>query len=148
MEQSVARSVDDEVIILRDANICHEGRLLPRQQLEFSSSTGLILSSSIDDKISGPENITGFTFNADRRISYVNIEDGDVVAPGLIELQTNGLCGIHFTTLTEDNHEAALERVSLEMAKNGVTGWYATIPTVEGNRWKQVSARLFSLKCL
>lgn len=123
------------VVVCR-ADICHEGALLRGQFFEFSSD--LISSSSIDGTYDA-EASAGRRTGTDSEVIEVHIEEGDIIAPGLIELQTNGLCGIHFTSLTEDDYEASLEKVSIEMARNGVTGWYATIPTVEGARWKQVS---------
>lgn len=124
----------DDAFMLQSANMCHEGQLLQGQDLWFSGSTGLIISSTVNE-IS--------TFGAGdplvSQTTLLELEVDDIVAPGLIELQTNGLCGIHFTTLTEENHESSLEKVSLEMAKNGVTAWYATIPTVEESRWTEVS---------
>lgn len=123
-------------MVLCRADVCHEGALLRGQSFEFSSD--LLSSSSIDGTYDGKKS-AGRRTGRDQKVFEVHIEEGDIVAPGLIELQTNGLCGIHFTSLTEDDYEASLEKVSIEMAKNGVTGWYATIPTVEGARWKQVS---------
>lgn len=129
---------DRDVVGLRNANVCHEGVLLQGQSLRFSGSTGLIVSSSVDGTRAS-EVSNGPVSDEVGEAMLVDLEVDDIVAPGLIELQTNGLCGIHFTALTEDNHEGALEKVSQEMAKNGVTAWYATVPTVEGNRWKEVS---------
>lgn len=124
----------DNVVMLRNINVCHEGVLLRGQNVHFSSSSGLILSSSVDEiKTPGASNAPV------SQTTPLELDVDTIVAPGLIELQTNGLCGIHFTTLTEENHEKSLEKVSLEMAKNGVTAWYATIPTVEETRWKEVS---------
>lgn len=67
--------------------------------------------------------------------------DGDLIVPGYLELQTNGLAGVHFTTLgqgkvEDDLHK--LEIVARSMAENGVTGWWATVPTVPVDRWKKV----------
>lgn len=128
----------EQKVSLRDATICHEGVLLHGQHLNISRSTGLILSSSIDVSCARQDAEESGREEA-QPDSIVELEDGDTVAPGLIELQTNGLSGIHFTTLIEDNHVSSLEKVAMEMAKNGVTAWYATIPTVEDFRWKQVS---------
>lgn len=136
MEATDTRAIGDadDVFMLRNANVCHEGQLLRGQDLRFSGSTGLILSSTVNE--TSP---SGAVDTSATQTSLLELAVDDVVAPGLIELQTNGLCGIHFTTLTEENHEDSLQKVSLEMAKNGVTAWYATIPTVEGSRWKEVS---------
>lgn len=141
MEAPDSRSGNEDVVILKNARVCHEGVLLSGQLLEFSVSTGLILSCSTDDT-NGPKDTRSLISGEGQEITFVDLDDDDMVVPGLIELQTNGLCGVHFTTLSEDNHEAALGKVSVEMAKNGITGWYATIPTVEGTRWKQVSTGL------
>ncbi|KAK5950328.1 hypothetical protein OHC33_008547 [Knufia fluminis] len=122
--------------MLRASHVCHEGKLLADQVIRFSPSSGLITSSSLDngdsnDHADQPTQLSG----GDQTI---DLAEDDVLAPGLLELQTNGLSGVHFTRLKPDNYEAQLQLVASEMARNGVTGWYATIPTVEEQTWKQV----------
>lgn len=67
---------------------------------------------------------------------------GRVVAPGYLDLQTNGMNGVHFTQLATDEagegDEQKLAAVSKMEASHGVTAWWATVPTVDVHRWKQV----------
>ncbi|OAP59696.1 N-acetylglucosamine-6-phosphate deacetylase [Fonsecaea erecta] len=67
--------------------------------------------------------------------------DGKIVAPGFLDLQTNGMKGVHFTELSlgapgDDEHK--LKDVSEMEVRHGVTGWWATVPTVDKERWKQI----------
>ena len=70
---------------------------------------------------------------------------GKIIAPGYLDLQTNGMKGVHFTLLAQsdaqEDDERKLEEVSNMEASHGVTGWWATIPTVEKNRWRQVGGK-------
>lgn len=71
----------------------------------------------------------------------LGMKDGDLVVPGFLELQTNGLAGVHFTTLGQGDDEEDLRKLQIvarRMAQNGVTGWWATVPTVPEHRWKEV----------
>lgn len=64
---------------------------------------------------------------------------GAIVGPGLIELQTNGMKGFHFTHF-EDQHSYAqkLEDVARYLPSTGCTGFYATVPTVSSDDFKKV----------
>jgi len=126
-------------ITFRARRVCHDGILFANQLLRVSSSTGLITHSSLEHASSSDE-ILHMTEGADDKHQTIDLTEVDILAPGLLELQTNGLCGVHFTTLTGDNYEAQLRWVAVEMARNGVSGWYATIPTVGEQEWKKVSA--------
>jgi hypothetical protein len=64
---------------------------------------------------------------------------GAIVAPGFLELQTNGLRGVHFTQLGEkDDDEAKLLKVAQSQVQCGVTAFWCTIPTVEEGSWGKV----------
>lgn len=108
---------------------CNNG-FVEKRRIRFSSS-GLIESSTAEE-------IDGIHDEVYEQDEVVKVEAGETVIPGLLELHTNGLVGIHFTTLTKANHEDLLSKVAHEMAKNGVTAWYATIPTVHESKWKEV----------
>lgn len=139
-------SIANNETTLRASRVCHDGILLTDQAIKFSASSGLITNSSIEHRSNGDRTKYGPEQFQDG-YQILDLGEDDVLAPGLLELQTNGLCGVHFTTLMREDSDAHLQRVAVEMAKNGVTGWYATIPTVEEQRWKDVSAaiRTFSM---
>ena len=73
-----------------------------------------------------------------------------MVAPGYLEVQTNGMGGVHFTNLGRVQgadvtggggikvDEKALSKVARMELEAGVTGWWATIPTVSRDRWKEI----------
>lgn len=111
------------------APVCHNGGV--QEKYIIFSTSGYIEASAAED-------VTNTQLKASKAEDCVSVRSGETVIPGLIELHTNGLAGVHFTTLTSDNHEELLSKVAYEMAKNGVTAWYATIPTVHASRWTEV----------
>ena len=84
---------------------------------------------------------------------FANIEESDkskfmevtppkkgVVAPGFLELQTNGLLGFHFTHMEgTEKDDSELERIAKYYPSRGVTSFWATIPTVSAENFKKVS---------
>lgn len=53
------------------------------------------------------------------------------MAPGFLELQTNGAYGFHFTHFTdEEAYQANVHELAKRLPEHGVTGFYPTIPTV------------------
>ncbi len=69
----------------------------------------------------------------------VDLEDG-IVAPGYLELQTNGMLGFHFTHFEDENqYSRELKTVSKHLVTKGVTGFWATLPTVEEGQYKKVN---------
>ncbi|KEF57564.1 N-acetylglucosamine-6-phosphate deacetylase [Exophiala aquamarina CBS 119918] len=121
--------------------VCISGELVS-QDLYFSSDTGII---------------TPTYYYRQEGVERIDL-DGKVVAPGFLDLQTNGMQGVHFTRLGsqrtngEEGDEAEdlkiLETVSKTEVSHGVTGFWATVPTVEAARWKQIvpalGPRMFS----
>lgn len=107
--------------------VCISGELIS-QDLYFSSDTGII---------------TPNYYYRQEGVERIDL-DGKVVAPGFLDLQTNGMQGLHFTRLRqggeadETEDEKKLEAVSKVEVSHGVTGWWATVPTVDPVRWKQV----------
>lgn len=94
-----------------------------------------------DDTRTSTNNISSDSDDLFDLYETVKLLDGDLVVPGYLELQTNGLAGVHFTTLGQGKDEDdlhKLEIVARSMAENGVTGWWATVPTVPVDRWKKV----------
>jgi N-acetylglucosamine-6-phosphate deacetylase len=70
--------------------------------------------------------------------------EGNILAPGLLELQTNGVNGFHFTHFeNEKQYEEKLAETARYYATQGVTGFWATIPTVAANEFKRVLSQLF-----
>ncbi|EXJ64759.1 N-acetylglucosamine-6-phosphate deacetylase [Cladophialophora yegresii CBS 114405] len=68
--------------------------------------------------------------------------DGKIVSPGFLDLQPNGMKGVHFTHLAQgdgfEDDERKLQEVSEMEASHGVTGWWATVPTVDRHQWKEI----------
>ncbi|KAI9849035.1 MAG: hypothetical protein M1837_005926 [Sclerophora amabilis] len=64
---------------------------------------------------------------------------GKIVAPGFLELQTNGLLGFHFTHYEDDEqYQSQLRRVSKYLITKGVTGFWATVPTVSTDTFQKI----------
>ena len=63
------------------------------------------------------------------------------MAPGFLDLQTNGMGGVHFTNLGRgqgSHDEESLPKVARMELQAGVTGFWATVPTVSQSRWKEI----------
>lgn len=104
-----------------NCRLCVDGKLVD-DQLVVSDDTGLILPR------------TGYIGG-----DAVDLEGG-IIAPGFLELQTNGLLGFHFTCYENDQqYQAELDKVSKYLVTQGVTGFWATIPTVSSDDFKKVN---------
>jgi N-acetylglucosamine-6-phosphate deacetylase len=69
----------------------------------------------------------------------IDLEDS-IIAPGYLELHTNGANGFHFTHFeNEGSYAAKVDDIASYYATQGVTGFYATIPTVKSNEFQKVS---------
>lgn len=69
----------------------------------------------------------------------VDLEDA-IIAPGFLELHTNGANGFHFTHFDNDKSYAKkVDDIARYYATQGVTGFWATIPTVKGEEFQKVS---------
>ncbi|ETN43207.1 uncharacterized protein HMPREF1541_02366 [Cyphellophora europaea CBS 101466] len=100
--------------------------------LTLSATTGLI--TSID--------LNSLELAIDSSTTAINLHSL-ILAPGYLDLQVNGLAGVHFTRLcpsgtTDPEDDAKLLQCARMQASAGVTGWWATIPTVPQPRWKQI----------
>ena len=63
-----------------------------------------------------------------------------IIAPGFIELQTNGMRGFHFTHFEDEQSYAhKVEEVARYLPSTGCTSFYATIPTVSSDDFKKVT---------
>jgi len=117
--------VDPSLKCFTNCHLCIAGELIP-QDLYFSSETGLI---------------TPNYYYRTEGVERIDL-NGAIVAPGYLDLQTNGMKGVHFTQLAKgspEEDETKLGEVSKMQIEHGVTGWWATVPTVQGQRWKEVS---------
>lgn len=95
------------------------------------------------DLVSGSLIINNATGQIVDNIGYVSTDaidlNGAIIAPGFIELQTNGLRGFHFTHFEDALQYAnALNTVARYLPSTGVTGFYVTIPTVASEEFKKV----------
>lgn len=113
--------MSSKIIAFTNARLCVGGQLVDRP-LTISTESGAILS---DDE--GQDGAT------------VDLK-GAIVAPGLIELQTNGMRGFHFTHFEdEQSYAKKLDDVAQYLPSTGVTSFYATIPTVSSDEFKKVA---------
>ncbi|ORY11629.1 hypothetical protein BCR34DRAFT_513611 [Clohesyomyces aquaticus] len=68
----------------------------------------------------------------------VDLED-NIIAPGFLELQTNGVNGFHFTHFQDEkSYSKKIDDVARHYATQGVTGFWATIPTVKGEEFQKI----------
>jgi len=106
--------------VFSNCRVCEGGRLVHRN-LVVSNDTGRIL----DGALSGDE-------------TTVDLH-GAIIGPGLIELQTNGMRGFHFTHFEdEQSYAQKVEDVAKYLPSTGCTSFYATIPTVSSDDFKKV----------
>lgn len=104
-----------------NCRIARNGELIEGDQLVVSDDTGLILHR------------TGYIGG-----DAVDLEDG-IIAPGFLELQTNGMRGFHFTHFDDEvSYGKKIDEVAKYLPSQGVTGFYATVPTVESSEFKKV----------
>lgn len=104
-----------------NCRLCRGGEIVEGDQLVVSDDTGDILYR------------TGYIGG-----DAVDLEDG-IIAPGFIELQTNGMRGFHFTHFNDGpSYAAKLEDVAKYLPTQGVTSFYATVPTVSSSDFKRV----------
>lgn len=105
-----------------NGRICRNGEIVEGDQLVTSEETGMILRR------------TGYIGG-----EIVDLED-NIIAPGFLELQTNGMLGFHFTHYENDaKYSKELEKVSEYLMTKGVTGFWATVPTVSKDNYAKVS---------
>jgi N-acetylglucosamine-6-phosphate deacetylase len=103
---------------------------LVEDHLVVSDETGLILKR--DGYIGG---------------EAVDLEDA-IIAPGFLELHTNGANGFHFTHFDDEKSYAAkVDNIARYYATQGVTGFYATIPTVKSDEFQKVRTLLLHSLC-
>lgn len=79
-----------------------------------------------------------------KREGYIGGEavdlDDNIIAPGFLELHTNGANGFHFTHFNNDKlYTKKVDHIARYYATQGVTGFWATLPTVEAEEFQKVS---------
>lgn len=111
-----------------NCRLCVGGEIIEGERLVVSETSGLILES------------TGFIGG-----EIVDLDDA-IIAPGFLELQTNGVNGFHFTQFEDKKqYEGKLEETAKFYATKGITGFWATIPTVAAENYQKVNKYSFSL---
>ena len=111
---------DSEFTLFTDCRYILDGTLV-QDHLVVSASTGLILKR--DGYIGGD----------------VEELDQNIIAPGYLELHTNGANGFHFTHFEDsESYATKLNNIADYYPSQGVTGFWATIPTVNASEFQQV----------
>ncbi|KAH7075679.1 hypothetical protein BKA63DRAFT_512097 [Paraphoma chrysanthemicola] len=68
----------------------------------------------------------------------IDLEDS-IIAPGFLELHTNGANGFHFTHFDDEkSYSKKVDSIARYYATQGVTGFYATIPTVKSDEFQKI----------
>ncbi|KAF2760575.1 Metallo-dependent hydrolase [Pseudovirgaria hyperparasitica] len=99
---------------------CLNGKLVD-DRLVVSGDSGTIL------------NTTGYIGG-----DIIDLDDA-IIAPGFLELHTNGVHGFHFTHYEDSNqYQSRLNDTARYYATQGVTGFWATIPTVSSENFKKI----------
>jgi N-acetylglucosamine-6-phosphate deacetylase len=112
---------DASTVIFTNARLCRDGKLVSDEDLAFSPDTGKIVGRS--------QSQDG---------TKIDLK-GAIVAPGFLELQTNGMRGFHFTHFdNSETYAKKLDEVAKYLPQTGVTGFYPTIPTVHSDEFKRV----------
>lgn len=118
-----------------DARLCIDGTLTTPSKLTVSSESGLITD------ISSPVDVG--QIQSSSSLQTIDLK-GAILAPGFLELQTNGLRGFHFTHFdNKGSYAKKLDEVAKYLPRTGVTGFWATLPTISSDGFKEV--RHFSL---
>lgn len=109
------------IVTFLNARLCRDGHLSEGAKLVIDTSTGRIVGE-IDLQ-------AGTTIDMKKAI----------IAPGFLELQTNGLRGFHFTHFhDEEGYVDSLNHIAKYLPRTGVTAFYPTIPTVSSDHFKKV----------
>lgn len=67
----------------------------------------------------------------------VDLEDA-IIAPGFLELHTNGANGFHFTHFEDKTSYAnKIDDIAKYYTAQGVTGFWATLPTIKGDEFQK-----------
>lgn len=106
---------------ITNCRLCRNGKLTEGERLVFSEDNGEFLEE------------TGYIGG-----EIIDLDDG-IIAPGFLELQTNGVNGFHFTHYENDEiYSKKIEETAKFYLSQGVTAFWATIPTVSDEVYKKV----------
>ncbi|KAL1632501.1 hypothetical protein SLS56_003580 [Neofusicoccum ribis] len=111
---------DNQFTLFTNGSYCLGGELVD-DHLVISEETGRIL----------------------KRTGYIGGEivdlEGHIVAPGFLELHTNGVNGFHFTHFEDElQYDQKLKETADFYVTQGVTGFWATIPTVSPETFQKI----------
>ncbi|KAK8169484.1 hypothetical protein IWX90DRAFT_485424 [Phyllosticta citrichinensis] len=111
---------DNQFTLLTNCRYCLNGQLV-EDHLVISEETGRILY----------------------RTGYIGGDicdlEGHIVAPGFLELQTYGANGFRFTDFeNQQQYDQKLQNTAEYYVTQGVTGFWATIPTVAPDTFQQI----------
>jgi len=113
---------------ITNCRLCKNGQLTEGERLIFSEDNGAFLQE------------TGYIGG-----EIIDLDDG-IIAPGFLELHTNGVNGFHFTHFeSEEQYVRKLEETARFYLSQGVTGFWVTIPTVEKEVYMKVNLPPFLL---
>ncbi|KAF2741025.1 Metallo-dependent hydrolase [Polyplosphaeria fusca] len=78
-----------------------------------------------------------------KREGYIGGEavdlDDNIIAPGFLELHSNGAKGFHFTQFEDDkSYGAKIDKIAEYYTTQGVTGFWATVPTVKSEEFQKI----------
>ena len=123
----------NDAIVFINCRLCVAGQLTQSKSVLIASESAGRILEVLWKK---PTHVSG---------SKVIDLEGRILAPGFLELQTNGMRGVHFTTFEDENkYKQNLEEVANYLPSQGVTGFWATLPTIKAEDFKRVSKE-FSL---
>jgi N-acetylglucosamine-6-phosphate deacetylase len=104
-----------------NCRLCIGGELVEGERLVVSTDNGKILES------------TGFIGG-----EIVDLDDA-IIAPGFLELQANGVNGFHFSDCDDkEQYQLKLEGTAEFYPTQGITGFWATIPTTSAESYQKV----------
>ncbi|KAK3711370.1 hypothetical protein LTR37_009750 [Vermiconidia calcicola] len=129
----------DSSTVFTNCRLCLHGSLTPHNTaLVVSNATGKI-QEVMHNTLSLPLGDS----DSERGVEIIDL-DNAILAPGFLELQTNGMRGFHFTHLQDEaSYAAKIEKVARYLPSQGVTGFWTTIPTVESGEFKKILPSLY-----
>lgn len=127
------------LITFTNAKLILPGHAVPTPgSLTCCKKTGLIVSIDVESSSTG---LGQNSISANRKKVDCN---GQILAPGFLDLQTNGMAGVHFTSLCNPDDESSegdvlrLTKCAKLLPSSGTTAFWATIPTVSQQRWRAI----------
>ena len=122
-----------DALVFTNARLCISGQLTqPNSVLIASRSTGKILEVLYKK----PTHVS-----TSGNAKFIDLGN-KILAPGFLELQTNGMRGFHFTHFeNNEQYVQGLQEVAGYLPSQGVTGFWVTIPTVKADEFKKVRDR-------